>query len=95
MAQTVPLGRRRSVALGAALSLLALFILAGVPHPWHKDGGSRACAICQAYRTPTQTPSPPLSIEPSPVRGPEPAQRPLPDERRPALVARLSRAPPF
>lgn len=87
--------RYYAIASLAAFSLFALSLLAILPHPWHKDGGSRACAVCQAYRTPTDTPSAPLRIEPSPVVGPEPARAPVPGERRPGLVARISRAPPF
>jgi len=87
--------QRRVLALAAALSLFALSLLASLPHPWHKDTGGRACAVCQAYRTPAETPGAPVRIEPSPAPGIEAPCLQVPDERSPALIARIARAPPF
>ena len=86
---------RRILAWGAILALLALSFLFVVPHSWHKEDGKRACAICQAWRTPSAPPQPGVQIEPPAVITIARGEPVLGAEARSERAIDSCRAPPF
>ncbi len=84
----------RATAILAAAALLVLTLVASLPHPWHNERGTRACALCLAYQVPWMAAATPLQIE-RPAA--EARQAPLPDSPQELPAQRIAlntRSPP-
>ncbi len=84
----------RMMALLAIAALLSLSLLASLPHPWHEERGSRACAICLAYHVPCMVAVSPLQVEQPAADAWQPPVPDSPPTLSPVRIALKNRSPP-